>query len=59
VLLRNAVLAHLAPPENLDHQGTGAVAMTVSLDAVLWRLIAADQPPGIDDAVGEKCRPAD
>ena len=43
----------MALPEYLDHQGTGAVTLTVSLDTIPWRLIATDQSPGILDAIGE------
>ena len=54
VLVRFAKLrGALAMPEYLDHQGTGTVAMSVSLNTVLWRFITADQPPGIVDAIGK------
>lgn len=45
--------AVLTLPEYFDHQGTATVTMSVSLDAIRWRPIVADQPPGVLDAVGE------
>jgi hypothetical protein len=38
-------------PEYLDDQGTGTVTMIASVNAVLWRRIVTDRPPGILDAI--------
>ena len=38
-------------PEDFDHQGTGAVTMIASFNAVLWRRIMTDRSPGILDAI--------
>jgi len=47
------VVRVLTAPEYFDHQGTGAITKTVSLDTILWRLIVTDQPPGIWNAIGK------
>ena len=54
MLRDNAFIASaLAAPDYLDHQGAGAVTMTVSFNAILRRLIMANQSPGIWNAIGK------